>query len=173
MSMFRTLGKNVIIAGCVHAILGAGCLTVPAYAQNAELIAKLATLTVRKGFKDISLGRACLELGLPQLGANCLVYQSPYQDTQAISHVVNVIKDPNFRSYVILIRGTDSNSKDYLIGPSGNLLAAANFRKGLGRPATWSKISITAPDSQAELAGEISYWRIQQTELANEPDRKD
>ena len=150
-------------------LVGESALTT-AIAQNANLIAKLATLTLRKG-TPLLLGSTCAKLGLPQAFDDCRVLHSPFKDTQDVGHAVAVLIDPEFRSSIILLEAFPETKKSFLISLHGNLLAAAVYRPS--PVATWSTVSVAAPETQGEVTKEMAYWRTKLAELANEPDRKD
>ena len=52
-------------------------------------------------------------------------------------------------------------------------LATLTLRKGTPLPLGSTAVAVDAPETKGEVAEEISYWRTQQAQLANEPDRKD
>ena len=168
------MGQRVwkILVGMIFAcvVLGESGSVTAANAQNADLIAKLATLTLRKG-TPLPLGSTSAKLGLPQAFDDCRVFNSPFEDAQGVGHAVAVLTDPGFRSSVILLKAFPDAQKSLLISLHGDLLAAAAYRP---RPVgTWSTVAVDAPETKGEVAEEISYWRTQQAQLANEPDRKD
>src|ERR1700732_5135945 len=47
------------------------------YAQDTALLAKLADLVRRKGYKDISLGQLCDVFGLAARHPTCMAFQMP------------------------------------------------------------------------------------------------
>ena len=157
-----------MIFACV--VLGESGSVIAANAQNADLIAKLATLTLRKG-TPLPLGSTSANLGLPQAFDDCRGFNSPFEDAQGVGQAVAVLTDPGFRSSVILLKAVPDAQKSLLISLHGDSLATAVYRP---RPVgTWSTVAVDAPETKGEVAEETSCWRTQQAQLANEPDRKD
>src|SRR5262245_25292732 len=64
-----------------------------ANSQEAFPWARIAQLTERKGFKDVTLRDTCEKLGLTP-DQNCLVYQAPYDDEKKNTHAFNVYRQP-------------------------------------------------------------------------------
>jgi len=170
IALAAAAGLPAIVA--IPAVLVAAVFVAPpvALAQDAALIAELAELTRRKGYRNIPMGReTCENLGLKPIG-DCRVFQETYVDAYGFTHGFNTFTEPgsgNIR--IFLFRHGRRHSYYYAVGVDGKLQRAAV----LDRKRTFAWFPLHKDSATSGFAQEVSYWRIRRYRLESEPDRTD
>jgi hypothetical protein len=151
-----------------------------AFAEDSPTLVQLAQLTVRKGFKNISLGDVCDRL---HIGANCKAYQLNAAIEPAESQKfglpagwqtsLNVLVQQG-GSNIVITDHDDQVGYAYLIGADEGLHAVivGLSASGNGRNWRWRPGWIN-DDTTKKFTQEKAYWLAQIKAIEALPDRKD
>jgi hypothetical protein len=144
-------------------------------------LAQLAQLTIKKGFKEISLGDVCDRL---HIGIACKGYQLNATIDAAESQKfglpagwqtsVNVLPQLRGGVNVVITDHDDHIGYGYLIGQDEGLRAVTVglSTSGNGKNWRWKPVSVT-DDIAQKFALEKAYWLAQIKDVQALPDRKD
>jgi len=144
-------------------------------------LAQLAQLTIKKGFKEISLGDVCDRL---HIGIACKAYQLNARIDAAESEKfglpagwqtsVNVLPQLRGGANVVITEHDDHIGYGYLIGQDESLRAVTVglSSSGNGKNWRWKLVSVT-DDIAQKFAREKAYWLAQIKDIQALPDRKD
>jgi len=170
-------GTRVVFAALFSRLVLAGVLASPlagmselALAQGAFPWAKFIELVQRKG-DDVTQEGPCTHLGLNR---NCRAYQVAQQEDEW-THTFNVVMVRDVRTgHLILYKRSDAGAGSfYLTDLKGKLMRAVSRSEGASEQASWSKLDIGSGEVRRGFAQELAYWRANQGEVANAPDRKE
>jgi hypothetical protein len=151
-----------------------------ALADDNPTLVQLAQLTVRKGFKNISLGDVCDRL---HIGVNCKAYQLNAAIDPAESRKFGLPAGWHTSLNVLVQRGgsniviTDNDDHvgyAFLIGADESLRAVSVGLSTSGDGRNWRWRPGTLDDDTArKFASEKAYWLAQVKAIQALPDRKD
>jgi hypothetical protein len=139
--------------------------------KQQQLLARLAELVERKGYKDVDHAKSlCESLGLATSNRDCLWYQYPEkEDVRTLS--ANVFREgPGRAPHILFINHDGRTGSFYHVAPNGLLASAFT---GIRRKI-WhlTRLSASASSIQADFLRELTYWKKKLGRIEKESDRK-
>jgi hypothetical protein len=177
----RHLFTAIVLAAALLGFCGSRAIFVRnALAEDAPPLVQLAQLTVRKGFKNISLGDVCDRL---HIGGNCKAYQLDAAIEPAESQKfglptgwqtsLNVLVQQGGTNIVITDHD-DHVGYAYLIGADDGLRAVIVGLSTSGDSKNWRwRPGSINDDTTQKFSAEKAYWLAQIKAIQALPDRKD
>lgn len=165
----RLLGLAVLLIGWV----AADRLAVPAWADDAGLVAKLAALSAAKGSGREFFPEICAALCLPAAicGKTASCREVNEREAGTAHSLTGCRAGSDTQVYVVIGVYDRTSGYSFWAGPDGSMRSAMRLEIA---PSANRYIPVEPRDqaAQARYSQEIAYWRGRQDALAKEPDAR-